>query len=188
MYIDVLLSKSSSLLLNINLTNCIYTCSNDDQGEVYLNCKFHDPRDMHYKFYILLDHTNLVYCIHDDWMKIMYNSVDVYQYKAHWLLMNEGVIMQLYSAFVDFYLFYDGLFICKYKQFWQDVIELSMLLKWLWMPMDLFLTNVKDFFLFWRWFHFEHVYFLILERRLRVYESCCSFWWDILLQQPVLSD
>ena len=39
-----------------------------------------------------------------------YNFDDVYQYPAHWSLLNQGVlIMQLSSTIVDFYLFYDGL-------------------------------------------------------------------------------
>ena len=36
------LKKSSSLLPGIDQTNQV--CSNDDQGRVYQNCKFHDPR------------------------------------------------------------------------------------------------------------------------------------------------
>ena len=40
--IDVFLKKSSSLLPGIDQTNQV--CSNDDQGRVYQNCKFHDPR------------------------------------------------------------------------------------------------------------------------------------------------
>ena len=40
---------------------------------------------------------------------MMYNFDDVYQYPAHWSLLNQGVLMQLSSAIVDFYLFYDGL-------------------------------------------------------------------------------
>ena len=35
------LLKSSSLLPGIGQTNQV--CSNDDQGEIYQNCKFHDP-------------------------------------------------------------------------------------------------------------------------------------------------
>ena len=36
------LKKSSSLLPGIDQTNQV--CSNDDQGRVYQNCKFHDPQ------------------------------------------------------------------------------------------------------------------------------------------------
>ena len=39
----VLIKKSSSLLSGIDQTNPV--CSNDDQGGVYQNCKFHYPWD-----------------------------------------------------------------------------------------------------------------------------------------------
>ena len=37
------LLKSSSLLPGIDQTNYVYSII-EDQGRVYLNCKFHDPR------------------------------------------------------------------------------------------------------------------------------------------------
>ena len=43
------------------------------------------------------------------WMvNFYYNFDDVYQYTAHWLLLYEGIMMQLPSTIVDFYLLYDG--------------------------------------------------------------------------------
>ena len=39
--VAIFLWKSSSLLPDIDQTNQV--CSNDDQGIVYQNCKFHDP-------------------------------------------------------------------------------------------------------------------------------------------------
>ena len=44
--IDVFLKKSSYLLPGIDQTNQV--CSDEDQGRVYQNCKFHDPRDRGY--------------------------------------------------------------------------------------------------------------------------------------------
>ena len=38
---------------------------------------------------------------------IKYSFDDVYQYTTHWLLLYQGIIMLLFYAFVDFYLFYD---------------------------------------------------------------------------------
>ena len=39
---------------------------------------------------------------------IMYNIDDVYQCTAYWLLLYQRIMMQLFSAIVDIYLFYDG--------------------------------------------------------------------------------
>ena len=40
-------------------------------------------------------------------IKLIYNFDDVYQYTAHWLLLYQGILMQLFYPIVDFYLFYD---------------------------------------------------------------------------------
>ena len=39
--VDVFLKESSFLLRSMVQTNEVY--SNDDQGRIYLSCKFHDP-------------------------------------------------------------------------------------------------------------------------------------------------
>ena len=39
---NYILKKISSLFQAMDQTNPV--CSNDDQGSVYQNCKFHDPR------------------------------------------------------------------------------------------------------------------------------------------------
>ena len=38
----------------------------------------------------------------------MYNIDDVYQCTAHWLLLYQRIMMQLFYAIIDIYLFYDG--------------------------------------------------------------------------------
>lgn len=38
----------------------------------------------------------------------MWNFDDVNQYRKHWLRLYKGVTMQLFSVFVDFYIFYDA--------------------------------------------------------------------------------
>ena len=42
---------------------------------------------------------------HGNFMKLMYNFDDVYQYTVH--IDCEGVVMQFSSAIIEFYLFYD---------------------------------------------------------------------------------
>ena len=38
----------------------------------------------------------------------MYKFYDVYQYITNLLLLKKGVVMQLSSVIIDFYLFHDG--------------------------------------------------------------------------------
>ena len=98
------------------------------------NCKFQDPPTPTQRgdnfgvkrlklIYFLIDF--LLYCrakirqikclvmmskeeyakFHGNFMKLMYNFDDVYQYTVH--IDCEGVVMQFSSAIIEFYLFYD---------------------------------------------------------------------------------
>ena len=80
-------------ITSMNQTNLSY--SKDDQGKVYQTSKFHDPRGK-------------VSCARAWSYKSDMQYHLLYRYAGHYFLLYYRIIMLLYSAIVNFYLFYEG--------------------------------------------------------------------------------
>ena len=119
----------SPLLPVIDQTNYVYSI--DDQGRVYQNCKFHDPRgwgsDVRAWPYKSLKWICSIF------YSINIQHIDCYCVKGLWCCFP-------LPSFIFIY-FMMGLLIYKYEPLWQEVSVKSVILRWPLRPVGLLFIN-----------------------------------------------